>query len=212
MQFQGRYESHMIPLWQLKRSSGLLAQLGASGAQVDFTADGGVTVNGAPVKLFEMCATEAEKKQLLKAYLETEDELLAEEAAQELLGAETSAVGAQLESELHAPETVLQEMMADGEMQAKKKRKQKAVEVEEVGEKKMKKRGRPPGTKKLRMQGDGAEGEEMDEPEETETKGEKRGLANDLSTFVPLPALLPPLPQKGDFRVEAIKASRYFFS
>lgn len=33
-----------------------------------------------------------------------------------------------------------------------------------------------------------------------------------LGKFVNLVDLLPPLPKKGDFKVEAIKASQYFFS
>ena len=63
---------------------------------------------------------------------------------------------------------------------------------------------------------------EMSEDEDWETpqaKASKKRKAEDekaaidlLGKFVNLTDLIPPLPKKGDFKVEAIKASQYFFS
>ncbi|KAI6030315.1 hypothetical protein EDC04DRAFT_2572269 [Pisolithus marmoratus] len=53
------------------------------------------------------------------------------------------------------------------------------------------------------------------EDEESEVEEEEEGIDADsplADKFISLPALIPPLPKKGDFQVETIKKSLYFFS
>ncbi len=59
---------------------------------------------------------------------------------------------------------------------------------------------------------DGAElSDRQKKLKKTKAKTEKEALKL-IGKFVDLVDLLPPVPKKGDFRVEAIKASQYFFS
>jgi DNA-directed RNA polymerase len=50
------------------------------------------------------------------------------------------------------------------------------------------------------------------EPRESEVGGKTEADILLMGKFVELCDLLPPLPQKGDFKVETIKGSQYFFS
>ena len=89
-------------------------------------------------------------------------------------------------------------------------------------------------TKKLHLSAEGAaalanlsvieeddeeEAESMEESEEVSTpkRGNKRRekssiYLDELSEYVPITKLIPPLPSKGDFDVNVIRQSPYFFS
>lgn len=71
----------------------------------------------------------------------------------------------------------------------------------------------------LGLEEEDSEGEPLDEKKPKKGKkiagAQKKKLmtiGGDVGKFVSLKDLFPPVPQKGDFRVEAIKASQYFFS
>lgn len=77
-----------------------------------------------------------------------------------------------------------------------------ALEVAEEEEQAPRKRGRPP---KALLE---------DEAEEDDAKSADEFDVHSpfADKFISLSALIPPLPKKGDFKVETIKKSQYFFS